>query len=93
MVCFEVSNSEARLINTIAVRAMKMAVAIDAAPCTLLELDMDLTACHANGTPLKLLELATASDGDFGHDVFGIHRHLNRETGEIENCFLPRYAK
>lgn len=53
---------------------------------------MDITAAHANGCELDLQKLLDAPDGDFGHDVFGIRRHINRQTGELENCFLPRCA-
>ena len=42
---------------------------------------------------LDLQKLLDAPDGDFGHDVFGIRRHINRQTGELENCFLPRCAR
>lgn len=55
--------------------------------------EMDLIATHKNGCPLDLEGLLTASDHDFGHDVFGINRFLNRETGELKSAFLPRYAK
>ena len=37
--------------------------------------------------------LLAAGDDDFMHDVAGIHRHMNRETGILENCFLPRFAR
>lgn len=52
----------------------------------------DIDACHSNGTPLKLAELLAADDANFAHDVFGIRQNINRETGKLENCFLPRYA-
>jgi hypothetical protein len=52
---------------------------------------MDLQACHANGCPLDLEGLLTAQDGDFGHDVFGIRRYLDRETGKLQECFTPRF--
>jgi len=58
-----------------------------------LEAQMDVTACHVNGCPLKLQELLEADDFNFSHDIFGIRRHLNRETGQLENCFLPRFAR
>ncbi len=51
---------------------------------------MDLEACHCNGTPLNLPKLLNAGDGDFGHDVFGIRRFIDRTTGEMTSCFLPR---
>ena len=53
---------------------------------------MDLTATHANGNPLKLAELAEADKFDLTHDVFGIVNHINRQTGQLEDFFLPRYA-
>ena len=54
---------------------------------------MDVTAVHANGCPLRLKQLYCAPPFDFTHDVFGIRGHLNRETGKLEDCFLPRYAR
>lgn len=54
---------------------------------------MDLEACfHTAGVPLDLQKLLDAGDGNFGHDVFGIRRHMNRETGKLEGAFLPRCA-
>lgn len=54
---------------------------------------MDLTACHANGCRLKLSELLMTDDFNFAHDVFGIRNHINRRTGQLEGCFLPRFAQ
>ncbi|MBL0922423.1 MAG: hypothetical protein IBJ10_09895 [Phycisphaerales bacterium] len=56
------------------------------------EAAMDLTACHCNGTPLDLDALLAADDFDFAHDLFGIRENINRKTGELDNCFLPRCA-
>ena len=53
---------------------------------------MDIAAVHCNGTPLKLMSLRDADDFNFVHDVFGIYRHLNRQTGKLEDCFVPRFA-
>lgn len=53
---------------------------------------MDVDACHSNGCPLNLQGLLEAADADFAHDVFGIRAHINRRTGQLEDCFLPRYA-
>ena len=55
-----------------------------------IDLSMDLTAAHLNGCPLNLRKLYDADDSNLAHDVFGIRRYLNRETGELENHFLPR---
>lgn len=57
-----------------------------------LDLTMDIEACHNNGNPLKLQELLGADDFNFIHDVIGIQQHINRETGELMDCFLPRYS-
>jgi hypothetical protein len=56
------------------------------------ELVMDLTACHLNGCPLDLNGLLNASLGDLMHDALGIRQHLDRTTGKLGGCFLPRYA-
>lgn len=53
---------------------------------------MDIAACHANGTPLRLYALLNASDADFIHDVTGINTYIDRETGQLKDCFLPRYS-
>lgn len=53
---------------------------------------MDLTACHCNGCELDLDRLLLAPDPDFGHDVCGIRRHIDRRTGKLGGCFLPRCA-
>lgn len=57
-----------------------------------MKLTMDITACHANGCPLKLADLYVAKDADFTHDIGGIMRHIDRSTGHLGDCFLPRYA-
>ena len=53
---------------------------------------MDLDACHNNGNPLQLQKLLDADDFNFGHDVFGIRQHLDRTTGQLGDCFVPRYS-
>jgi hypothetical protein len=63
-------------------------------PVDRLSLMMDLTACHANGNPLRLRDLVeTEDDFSFVHDVGGIRRHINRDTGKLENCFSPRFSR
>ena len=52
---------------------------------------MDLEAAHMT-CPLKLAELLATDNGNFAHDVFGIARHINRKTGQLEDCFCPRFA-
>jgi hypothetical protein len=93
MLSFSVSKTDGEKIRKIAKRAHALAVTFDVADADFrMSMTMDLTACHASGRPLDLDGLLAADDGNFGHDVFGIRRHLNRETGELGGCFLPRFA-
>ena len=55
-------------------------------------LSMDITAAHIT-CPLKLQKLLDADKGNFLHDVFGIISHIDRETGELQDCFFPRCAR
>ena len=57
-----------------------------------INLDMDLTACHLNGCPMDWEKLLSAPRFDFLHDVGGISRHIDRKTGKLTDCFLPRCA-
>jgi hypothetical protein len=86
-----VAREEIRTITAIASRAVKMAVqyGID---YQMMDAHMDLTFAHEQ-CPLRLEELLAADDANFAHDVFGIRRHMNRETCKIEDCFLPRYSR
>ena len=56
-----------------------------------LTLHMDLTATHAN-RQMDLDRLLAFPDFDFMHDVAGINRHIDRNTGELGDCFVPRCA-
>lgn len=87
MVKFEVSKSDSLLIDKIMNRYCKLFVTANK-----LDVMMDVTAAHVNGCPLKLEQLANAPDFDFFHDVDGIRMHLDRSTGKLKDCFLPRFA-
>ena len=55
-------------------------------------LRMDL--CAVGGScPMDWDRLIEADDSNFAHDVFGIRRHMDRTTGQLGGCFLPRFAK
>lgn len=86
-----VRREEIRTITAIASRAVKMAVQYGV-DYPMMDAHMDLTFAHKE-CPLRLEELLAADDANFAHDVFGIRRHLNRETLKIEDCFLPRFAR
>ena len=84
---FKVTKSEMDTIWQIVDRASRL-VTVDR-----MSLSMDLTAVHANGCPLRLADLLAADDANFLHDVLGIRAHINRKTGKLENCFVPRYSQ
>lgn len=58
---------------------------------TKMDLQMDIAAVAAH-TPLRLEEWLEADPFNFNHDIGGIRQHLNRQTGELEDCFVPRFA-
>jgi hypothetical protein len=87
-----VSRYEDSLINSIAKRAQTLGDMGLLPVASVLQWDMDITACHANGCQLKLAELRDASDEEFVHDVNGIRRAINRNTGKLEGIFHPRFA-
>lgn len=58
-----------------------------------LSLHMDLIACHKQNYPLDFEKLANTSSFNFSHDIAGIINNMNRTTGKIENCFVPRCTK
>lgn len=55
-----------------------------------IDLSMDLTAAKYSMPEIDFDALLGFKDADFLHDVSGIIRNLNRETGVLENHFLPR---
>ena len=93
---FRVSARDARIIQAIVSRAegMERARRDRFAPARFdrLSASMDITACHANGNPLRLEELLGADDFNFAHDFYGIQAHLDRQSGELRDCFVPRFS-
>lgn len=89
---FHVEQEQYQNMFDCAQRAIKLAEKYDLV-YNLQSAEMDLSACHANGQPLDFKKLLAFDDGNFGHDVFGIRRHLNRQTGHVEGFFLARCAK
>lgn len=87
-ISFSTTTEDAKIIGQIAARACTVWPEGDR-----LNFEMDITATHANGCPLKLAELLAADDFNFAHDVAGIYRHLDRTTGKLLDCFLPRFAQ
>jgi len=88
MIKWDATQEEMTLIKKIAKRGFCRQLYAD-----ILSLSMDISATHLNGCPLKLEELLAADDFNFFHDIYGIHNNLDRKTGQLKNCFLPRFAK
>lgn len=88
----DVSKEEQKTIMAIVKRYCD--VVGDALELRPISMMLDLKACHSNGCPLDLeAMLAAPRDSDIVHDISGIERHLNRETGKLEGGFTPRYAR
>ncbi len=85
-----VTLEDARVINKIVKRAWETMKPYYKTP---LDLNMDITAVHANGNPLRLKDLLAADDFNFFHDLFGIRKHLNRKSGKLKGFFSPRFCK
>jgi len=58
-----------------------------------IDMMMDITAVHLNDCRLDLPKLLAADDFNFYHDIFGIAQYIDRTTGKLKDCFLPRSAK
>jgi len=88
-VSFHVTRDEAILIGKIIDRAIQQGIRVP----NRMEAHMDISATIAQGCPLKLQEwLNCESDFDFAHDFCGIGRHIDRKTGQLMDCFLPRFS-
>lgn len=82
------SLKDVRLIALIVGRIMKLELTFGRQH---VEVMMDMEATHISN-PLRLQELLDSSEGDFTHDVVGIFNNIDRETGELKNCFVPRFT-
>ena len=54
---------------------------------------IDIIYCIDGGCNLDLDALYDANDGDFAHDIMGIHKNLNKTTKQLMNFFVPRFTK
>lgn len=87
MIKWKTTKKDILVISKIANRAIALR------PQKKIDLEMDITACHLNGCPLDLERMLKADDFNFMHDISGISSHIDRTTGKLLNCFLPRFAK
>ena len=95
----EITVEELKLISKIAKRFVDQTRFSDApsgspskkVPFDFMGLTMDIERTHEIN-PLDLQGLFLAKQSDFFHDIGGIYRNFNRETLQLDNCFLPRYS-
>ncbi len=93
-ISFDIPHADRVTVTSIALRAHELEKdVLGAARTPILDMEMDITATHANCCPLRLADLLDANDADFAHDVFGIARHLDRSTGKLTGMFVPRFAQ
>ena len=92
MVRFDCSAADCAAIVKIVQRAVSMSL-VKGHLDDFINAIRDVTATHCNGLPLRLNDLLDADAFNFAHDFLGIERHLNRETGQLENHFRPRFAR
>lgn len=71
-------------VHKAAVRAVKLIPKLK-----LMDIEMDISATNIN-KKLNLNKLLGFDDFNFAHDIVGISNNIDRETGALENCFLPR---
>jgi hypothetical protein len=91
MLKMKITRSEKPIVRDIAIRARRMALAAGIKRAAI-NFEMDIAAVHNNDVKLRLSDLLAADDFNFSHDVFGIYQHLDRSTGKLGDCFLPRFV-
>ena len=86
MITKEITDKDMLLIHKIAKRAGELfSLSFEQK----LDVELDLTNVNCD---IDLQRLLDAYDFNFAHDVNGINRHLDHETGDLKDCFLPRFA-
>jgi len=88
----KISSDDVFTITKIVKRAFKdtmFQILIGTSNRSMMDLDMDITAVHIRN-PLDLEKLLNSEDIDFFHDLYGISQRVNRRTGELGECFVPR---
>jgi hypothetical protein len=90
-VSFAVSKADRAVINKIVARGWKIDWLRASYPDRQ-SMNMDVTAVHANGNPLRLADLLAADDFNFAHDMSGICNCLDRRTGQLTRNFRPRFS-
>lgn len=86
----QLSNDELNLLHGITQHAVKVARK-SGIPLDPMNTLTSLSVVHIS-TPLRLPDLLEADEDDLMHDVLGIIRHLDPDTGRLGDLFSPRYT-
>ena len=89
-ISFNISADDAMIVADIA------RIVVEVRNLDQMAVEMDLTACHASGNPMdfqRLLDAHRTAPQDFWHDLNGIILNINRKTGKLGDCFVPRYSR
>ncbi len=86
-----ISAADKKIIKAIAARAVELH-AKAGRTAEFQNVQMDISALHNNGTPLRLKELLESDDFNFMHEIIGINRHISHTTGKLDGFFLPRFT-
>ena len=86
---------EADLVRRVAHRVIQFATprAFNDAWASFYQCELDISAAHMNGCPLRLADMLTAPVETLLHDAFGIAAHIDRRTGKLGGGFVPVYAE
>lgn len=88
------SDKHAPTIKKIAQRYVEMCREHDIDEPMRTDVEMTVSAVFAQGqVDLDLDRLLAFPDFDFAHDIAGMLAHIDRETGRLTRCFLPRAAR
>jgi hypothetical protein len=55
-------------------------------------IESEISLVHYEICRLRLKELLEADEGNFAHDICGIHDHVDILDGSFRNGFSPRFA-
>jgi hypothetical protein len=85
-------SADFKLVVAIAFKATKIAKRVfkhNVNPAAVAEV---LAVVHLNDTKLRLQDMLNGRDFDLCHDISGMCKNLDQNTGCLENCFRPRFA-
>jgi hypothetical protein len=85
MINFDTPKRDLDVISQIADRADELGIGYNR-----MDMIMDFDAVNTNSCKLNFYALLRFLDSDFTHDVCGIHKHIDRATGQLTDGFSPR---